>query len=613
MIDKKNLLFLILISLLFFASKWIISYYLYLETTSIKVIFESVSDGYYYFPLVKYLSNFDLNNSFNPFFENLNNIMLPFYSIFVHSFFYKFIGSFVFIIGEYIATFLFLLLFYKIFILYYSKNLSLLYTLVIFCIPIIFSIIPIGDLTYFKLIKDDIFTLRFPRPLITSLYLFFFMYFIISLEKIEFFTNKNLFILGIILATTLSSFYYFFFLQISVLGLYMFYRYKISFLNKLYQNWKALIVLVITFTIFALPMFINMILHEPDYTRRLGLISLDFDQKKVLLFHYLTNYLRKEFIILLSILTFYMWFINHKKILNYKLINYLYLFFFGSILAPILFIIATNKSSIFYHYNNTVVIFVFLLILFIFLDLFSSFSEKYLNKIFLNVATIILITFCISVNIYNSFQLNLERQSSQRSEFTNISNIILNNYDLNKSSLMTFDNRFMVWSVLNNIKYLNITNFIMTPKKDQMIEDDMIKSFKFLNIDSDGFNKFIENKKSSWRYINYDLSTFFFYKYMANSIKTYNNSQNFSNEVSEYIKNSSPINFQQSIIPNEELERLRNKFLKTKLNNFNYPDLIILNKKNKFLKDINKIENYCKIFDKNFYILLVRKDEKTNC
>tara|TARA_B100000470_G_C19754266_1_gene375270 strand:- start:35 stop:1189 length:1155 start_codon:yes stop_codon:yes gene_type:complete len=384
-------------------------------------------------------------------------------------------------------------------------------------------------------------------------------------------------------------------------------------LNKLYQNWKALIVLVITFTIFALPMLINMILHEPDYTRRLGLISLDFDQKKVLLFHYLTNYLRKEFIILLSILTFYMWFINHKKILNYKLINYLYLFFFGSILAPILFIIATNKSGIFYHYNNTVVIFVFLLILFIFLDLFSSFSEKYLNKIFLNVATIILITFCISVNLYNSFQLNLEKQSSQRSEFTNISNIILNNYDLNKSSLMTFDNRFMVWSVLNNIKYLNITNFIMTPKKDQMIEDDMIKSFKFLNIDSDGFNKFIENKKSSWRYINHDLSTFFFYKYMANPIKTYNNSQNFSNEVSEYIKNSSPINFQQSIIPNEELERLRNKFLKTKLNNFNYPDLIILNKKNKFLKDINKIENYCKIFDKNFYILLVRKDEKKNC
>ena len=35
---------------------------------------------------------------------------------------------------------------------------------------------------------------------------------------------------------------------------------------------------------------------------------------------------------------------------------------------------------------------------------------------------------------------------------------------------------------------------------------------------------------------------------MANSIKTYNNSQNFSNEISEYIKNSSPINFEQSSV-----------------------------------------------------------------
>ena len=93
---------------------------------------------------------------------------------------------------------------------------------------------------------------------------------------------------------------------------------------------------------------------------------------------------------------------------------------------------------------------------------------------------------------------------------------------------MTFDNRFMVWAVLNDIKFLNLTNFIMTPKKDVMIEDDLIKSFKFLNLDSNDFSQFIKNKKSSWRYVNYDLSTFFLYKYMANPIKTFNNSKNFS-------------------------------------------------------------------------------------
>ena len=172
--------------------------------------------------------------------------MLPFYSIFIPSLFYKFIGSFSFIVVEYLSVFLFLLILYKIFNLYYSKELSILYSLIIFVMPIFFSLLPIGDLTYFKLIKNEIFTLRFPRPLITSLYLFVFLYFITSLEKVEFFTKKNFFILGVILATTLSSFYYFFFLQISVLILYIFYRYKYSFLDKLFKNWKSLLILFLS-------------------------------------------------------------------------------------------------------------------------------------------------------------------------------------------------------------------------------------------------------------------------------------------------------------------------------------------------------------------------------
>ena len=91
MTSKKNLLLLIFISFLIFGSKWIVSYYLFTETTSIKIIFESVADGYYYFPLVKYLAIFEFNNSFNPYFEKLDNVMLPFYSIFIPSLFYKFI------------------------------------------------------------------------------------------------------------------------------------------------------------------------------------------------------------------------------------------------------------------------------------------------------------------------------------------------------------------------------------------------------------------------------------------------------------------------------------------------------------------------------------------
>ena len=613
MTSKKNLLFLIFISFLIFGSKWIVSYYLFTETTSIKVIFESVTDGYHYFPLVKYLAIFEFNNSFNPYLEKLDNVMLPFYSIFIPSLFYKFIGSFSFVVVEYLSVFLFLLILYKIFNLYYSKELSILYSLIIFVMPIFFSLLPIGDLTYFELIKNEIFTLRFPRPLITSLYLFVFLYFITSLEKVEFFTKKNFFILGVILATTLSSFYYFFFLQISILILYIFYRYKYSFLDKLFKNWKSLLILFLSFIIIALPMFINMSFHEEDYTRRLGLISLNLNQKKVLLAHYLTAYLRIEFLIFLSLSTLYIGFINFKKILNYKLINLFYLFFLGSVFAPLLFILITNKSGILYHYNNTVIIFAFLLILIIALDIFSNLSIKYLNKIFINSASIILIVFCICINIYKSVLLNENEKINERLEFNNVSNIILKKYDLTKSTLMTFDNRFMVWAVLNDIKFLNLTNFIMTPKKDVMIEDDLIKSFKFLNLDSNDFSQFIKNKKSSWRYVNYDLSTFFLYKYMANPIKTFNNSKNFSTEINEYIKKSSPINFQQALIPNDEIDRLANKFSLTKLNKFNYPNIVVLNKKNKFFKDIKSINNYCKLYERDFFILFVKKESDKNC
>ena len=76
---------------------------------------------------------------------------------------------------------------------------------------------------------------------------------------------------------------------------------------------------------------------------------------------------------------------------------------------------------------------------------------------------------------------------------------------------------------------------------------------------------------------------------------------------------SSPINFQQTIIPNDELVRLENKFAKTTLNKFNYPDIIILNKKNKFLQNVNSIDNYCKIYKKEFFVMFIKKEASDNC
>tara|TARA_B100000989_G_C19524188_1_gene465874 strand:+ start:946 stop:2784 length:1839 start_codon:yes stop_codon:yes gene_type:complete len=612
MSDKKNIIFLIIISFFIFSSRWIPSYYLFDESISVKIILDSITDGYYYFPLVKYLSIFDFNNSFAPNDMDLENIMIPFYSIFIHSFLYTLLGSFSFIFMEYFSILLFLMISFKLFERYYSKDIAILFSIIIFSIPIIFSLIPIADFFYLNIIKDNIYSLRFPRPLLTSLYLFFFLYLISTFEKEEFINKKNFFIIGLILAITISSFYYFFFIQISILILYTIYKYKFSIFKRLFNQWSSLIVLLTTFLIFSTPIILNYFHHESEYARRLGIINIDLSQKKILFDYFLSSYLKKKFLIFFMISSVYLTYINLKKIMNYKLINLFYIFFIGSAFAPLIFVLITNKTGILYHYSNAVVIFAFLLVLIIIFEIFNKFILSFINKIIIYFFSISLITLCISLNLNNSFSMS-NNKTKERLEFNDVSKIILENHNLSESTLMTFDNRFMVWSVLNDIKFLNLTNFIMTPKKDEMIEDDLIKVFKFLKLDADDFNSFIANKKTSWRYINYNLNTFFFYKYIANPIKTFNNSKDFDPKVYDYIMNSSPINFEQSIIPNNELERLNRKFTLLSLQNFNYPDIIIMNKNFEFLKKEIEISNYCNVFDEDFFVLMFKKSEKTNC
>ena len=487
---RKNIIFFALISFLFFSSRWFPSYYLFNETASVKIILESVIDGYYYFPLVKYLSIFDFNNSFSPNHTNLENLMLPFYSVFVHSFFYKFLGSFSFILIEFLSIFIFFIIIFNLFSKFYSQKISILFSIIIFSIPLIISELPISEITSLKIIKNNIFSLRFPRPLITSLYLFFFIYLIASFEKKEFINKKNFSILGIIFALTLSSFYYFFFLQIVITSLYLFYRYKSFVLKKLLINWDSILILILTFLTFSIPLIINILSHENDYSQRLGIININFDQKIILIKYFFTRYLKIEFLAIFITSSVYIFYINNQKTQNYKLINLFYLFFISSSITPIFFILITTKTGILFHFSNTIIIFAFLLVLVILLNLFDKISQKLLsNKIITNLSVLLLVA-AVSLNFYKSSNIT-EVEIKERMEFNKISRLIIENHVLPESTLLTFDNRFMVWSVLNDIKFLNLTNFIMTPKKDRMIEDDLIRSLKFLGLNSREFDSFI--------------------------------------------------------------------------------------------------------------------------
>tara|TARA_B100000953_G_scaffold271533_1_gene242455 strand:- start:160 stop:963 length:804 start_codon:yes stop_codon:yes gene_type:complete len=263
-----------------------------------------------------------------------------------------------------------------------------------------------------------------------------------------------------------------------------------------------------------------------------------------------------------------------------------------------------------YHFVNLIILNGIIYLFVIFLILIKNFLTLRINKVLYFFFSIILISIFIfgETKNYQNKTSNDEYNHS-RNEFKIITKKIEKKYDIKNTSLLTFDTNLMIWSIMKDVKYLDLINSLFTPKKDFMIEEDLIASFKKLNLNDESFYSFIKNKKENWRYVNKDVAKFFFYKYQANSLITFNDSKNFKNDEYEWIKKSSPLLHQQSIIPREEMTRLLNKFKK-----FNseliYPEIIILDKRDKFLKyeSLNLI-NYCKEFNGDVFLMFVKKNK----
>ena len=205
-------------------------------------------------------------------------------------------------------------------------------------------------------------------------------------------------------------------------------------------------------------------------------------------------------------------------------------------------------------------------------------------------------------NLYND-----NEYKKQRNEFSKINSQILSEFNLSKSSLLSFETNIIIWSIMNDIKYLDFINGFFTSKKDYMIEEDIYSVFKKLKLEKENFYTFIKNNKSSWRYYNNNITKYVYYKYQANSLTTFNNSKDFEKNELIDISKSSPLLHQQSIIPRYEIKRLISEF-----NEFNkkliYPDIIVLNKMDDFINFSKlKLFNYCKVFDGDFYLMYFNK------
>jgi len=438
---------------------------------------------------------------------------------------------------------------------------------------------------------------------------------LVSIEKEKIFNKKKFIFLGIILGLTLSSFFYFFIIEITAFLLFLIYKFKFNFLKKILEQYKNYLLSIFVFLLLILPFFLNLLFHEKDVTRRACVTYLDFEKKKFLLDHYLNGYIKIEFLLFFIVSSFLVYFANKKKILNYEIINIFFILFLACVFSPVIFIVFSNKACVLYHFNNAIFVWAFLFSIIYFITIMKHFFKIELNIYTCRIFFVIITFFyCLNTYIEKDNKYNNQVVKEKRIEFQKITTLINDNVIISNSTLMTFDSELMIWAIFNDVKYLNLIHSAFAPKTDAMIENDLINSFRFLNLNAHDLKFFLRNKKEGWRYLNINVIYFFMYKYQANSLTTFNNSKNFDVEVAKFIFASSPLYTQQIAIPNEEFIRLEKKFNKTRLQNFNEPEIIVLEKLRPITKNIViKKNNYCKLHDGNIYILYFKKNSEIKC
>jgi hypothetical protein len=593
-----------IISLIYFIPKWLISFYFFEEDILNKIIFEIDGDGRYYLPFVKYLSELNFTNSFDSQVGDLKNIAIPFGSLFIHSLLYLITGSYSIIIFEFFAVFFFLLVFSNIINFFLPKIYSLPIAIFFLILPLMVQIPSINDLPLIKVFEGNFFNFRIHRPMMTTLLLLLFILVMMSIIQ-NGWNKKRSFFLGIILAATLSGFYYYFILMFLVITTNISITYKFKYIQFLKDNFKNILILSTTFVFLSLPFIYNNFFLEENFLERIGIVVLDEDKRLKILQYYSAKIFDIKFLTFTFISFLLILFIKKKNFKVYKYLSLFFIIFVSSIISPFLFIALSNKTGLIYHFNNNIIMLgLIFFIISLFCIIFLFYNETF-TKVF---SRLIYLTFFIIVigSAYQNFKFieNNKDLKDKRIEINKITKKINTVIKDNKEvSILTFDNYLMIWGIMKNVKEFTVINGIFTSKKNSMIEDDLIDSFKFLGLDQNHFYSFLKNEKQGWRYNNFNVRDFFLMKYQANSLNTYKDAKDFEPEVLNFIKISSPALSQQLAIPNNEFVRLRNKFIVRGNKNFIIPNLIILQKSNFIFKNINHTAlDYCKIHDEKFYV-----------
>ena len=240
-LNKNYIFFIILLSsLILFLPKWIMSFSFFDEDLILRII-NDASDAAY-FPIINSFSDFNFSNSYSNNIEDLKLISYPVIGLFINSLFFKLLGAYSFIFLELTCIFLFLLIFYNIFfILNFSKLSSFTFSVFLFILPTILKELTFVNIEAIKLLSlnfETFYSTRFPRPAISNLFFFSFIFFIIQFYVEEKKYLKYLFFIIFLMGFTLNIFFYLFFIELFLLTLIFILKFKSNFFKIIINNYK---------------------------------------------------------------------------------------------------------------------------------------------------------------------------------------------------------------------------------------------------------------------------------------------------------------------------------------------------------------------------------------
>ena len=603
-------LIILLVNFFFLSLKWTMSLY-ESEMTLLTSILINTKDIQYY-PLIISLSDLNFNQTFLEYYNDTKIIPFPLASIVVHSIFYKLFNIYSFIILEYIFhSLLIFILFNIIKKIFDSTNIATLFCILIYIFIIFLKMIGnfVEPQIFYKLydLLSENFGTRTPRPLVTGIFYFSFLYCMMFFEeKIKNKLDYNYILkIALLLGLLANSFIFLFIHSFIFLFIFLIKSIRKKPIEWIKFNYKFFFYFTFLLALFLLPVLFQNLYGENDFSTRAGLISIGLEKKLFLIKYYLVNLLRFEFLILFSLTLALNWYLNKKNFLkiNIAKINIFFLLTISSILSPLIFFILSPKIISIFHFLNIILFsFIFYIILSLFCILYIlsknfNFKKYYSKKIFYIILPIMCLSFFVPLEI-NSFLKSKE----QRIEITKLHRFF-NKNNLKDTNLKLFTNDLLIMNLwlLNGNTQLVISDAFSNSLPDDKIEFNLLNSLKDFDIEEKQLRELISFKKSAYR--NKLFMRLFNYKYQANTLYTHSPLGNYNKTDQDLIIKTSPFRVQMQIIPETEKIRIIDLYKNIKINMDLLPNYVVLNTSNLFNNFNIRNNKYKEIFKtKNFLI-----------